>query len=80
MLGRKQDETAIMAVAKHFPYISIQGEADQHIVPSKLEKWMKDHLAHSEFHLIPGVGHVPFYEAPDITNKLILEFVDKYSA
>ncbi|KAJ3813481.1 alpha/beta-hydrolase [Lentinula aff. lateritia] len=79
MLGRGQDSTAIMAVANDFPYMAIQGEDDQHLVPKNLEKWMKDHLARSEFHLIPGVGHAPFYEAPDVTNKLILDFVEKYS-
>ncbi|KAJ3786495.1 alpha/beta-hydrolase [Lentinula aff. detonsa] len=80
MLGRGQDSTAIMQAATHFPYIAIQGEDDQHLVPQKLEKWMKDHLTRSEFHLIPGVGHAPFYEAPDIANKLILDFVKKYAA
>lgn len=79
MLGRGQDSTAIMAVANDLPYMAIQGEDDQHLVPKNLEKWMKDHLARSEFHLIPGVGHAPFYEAPDVTNKLILDFVEKHS-
>ncbi|KAJ3718857.1 alpha/beta-hydrolase [Lentinula raphanica] len=80
MLGRGQDSSAIMAATSHFPYLAIQGEDDQHLVPPKLEKWMKEHLAKSEFHLLPGVGHAPFYEAPEATNKLILEFVKKYSA
>ncbi|KIK54189.1 hypothetical protein GYMLUDRAFT_48989 [Collybiopsis luxurians FD-317 M1] len=80
MLGRKQDEAAVMAISGRFPYIAIQGEDDQHLVPPKLEKWMKDHLGQSEFHLIPGVGHAPFYEAPDETNRLILDFVKRYSA
>ncbi|KAF5365825.1 hypothetical protein D9757_014436 [Collybiopsis confluens] len=80
MLGRGQSDTAVMAIADRFPYLAIQGEEDQHIVSLNLEKWMKDHLARSEFHLLPGIGHAPFYEAPDETNKLILSFVKKYSA
>ena len=80
MLGRSQDEAAVTAIAGRFPYIAIQGEVDQHLVPPKLEKWMKDHLGQSEFHLIPDVGHAPFYEAPDETNRLILDFVKRYSA
>jgi len=79
MFGRTQNSTAIEAIAPHFPYISIQGEDDQHVIPLKLEKWMKDHLGRSEFHLLPGVGHAPFFEAPEITNSLILQFVRKYS-
>ena len=77
MLGRKQDDAAIMGIAGRFPYLAIQGEDDTHIIPEKLEKWMKDHLSRSEFHLLPGVGHAPFYEAPEVTNKLILGFVKK---
>ncbi|KAF9058625.1 alpha/beta-hydrolase [Rhodocollybia butyracea] len=81
MLGRGQDDTAVMAAAtSSLPYMAIQGEVDQHLIPPKLEKWMKEHLAISEFHLLKDVGHAPFFEAPDVTNKLILEFVKKYSA
>ncbi|KAE9404384.1 alpha/beta-hydrolase [Gymnopus androsaceus JB14] len=80
MLERIQDDTsAIMKIADRLPYLAIQGEDDQHLIAEKLEKWMKDHLAQSEFHLLPGVGHAPFYEAPEVTNRLILGFVDKYS-
>lgn len=80
MLTRKQDETAIMAAAvTHFPYLVIHGEEDLHLYSSKLKKWLMDHnFSQYEFHVLPGVGHSPFYEAPDVTNKLILEFVGRY--
>ncbi|KAE9402061.1 alpha/beta-hydrolase [Gymnopus androsaceus JB14] len=80
MLMRKQDETAIMAAAvNQFPYLVIHGGEDQHLFAWKLEKWLKDHqFSQYEFHLLPGVGHSPFYEAPDVTNKLILKFVQEH--
>ncbi len=74
------DEAAIMSVANTIPLIAIQGEVDQHVVAHKVEKYLKDHFARSEFHLLRGVGHSPFLEAPEVTNKLILDFVQKHTA
>ncbi|KAE9410676.1 alpha/beta-hydrolase [Gymnopus androsaceus JB14] len=79
-MGINRTMPPIMKIADRFPYLAIQGEDDQYIVPEKLEKWMKDHLSQSDVHLLPGVGHAPFYKAPEITNKLILGFVEKHSS
>jgi pimeloyl-ACP methyl ester carboxylesterase len=79
MIGRSQDETGIMSIADKLPIIAIQGLDDQHIIPDKLENLLKRNFAKIEYHGLPDVGHAPFWENPDTTNKLILEFVQNHS-
>ncbi len=79
MLHRSQDETALMAVAGTLPLIAIQGELDQHLIAHKVQQYLKEHFPRSEFRLLPGVGHAPFFEAPEVTIGIILEFVKRHS-
>lgn len=66
-----------MSVASSLPYLAIQGSEDQHIIPPNHEKFMKAYSGNLRYHLLPGIGHAPFWESPEQTNKLILEFIEE---
>jgi pimeloyl-ACP methyl ester carboxylesterase len=59
----------------------IQGESDVHLNAEKFKDLVKENFGSTaEYHTFEGVGHMPFYERVDETNKLILEFVTRKSA
>jgi len=45
----------------------------------KMENFMQNNFEQAEFHRIAQAGHAPFYEQPQLVNKLILDFVLKRS-
>ena len=72
--GKVQDPTAL--INSGLPLLVIQGRLDEHLNAQKFEDLVKENFGSTvEHHTLEGVGHMPFYEREDETNRLILEFV-----
>ncbi len=56
------------------PLCLIWGEQDR-ILPRRQGFWLKDHLPRAELQILPGVGHAPQEEAPDLVNEIIIAFL-----
>ncbi|KAK0220617.1 Alpha/Beta hydrolase protein [Armillaria fumosa] len=75
-LKRTQDETALLSVASELPILCIQGAEDVLVDVEKHEKFMKEHFGGNlDYRRLPGAGHAPFYELPEVVNLNILQFV-----
>ena len=61
------------------PTLVIQGELDEHASRQHAQR-IADGIALSELWLIPGVGHMPTREAPDLFNGRVLGFLGSPSA
>lgn len=59
--------------------MAIHGIEDRHMWVDKMENFMQNNFEQAEFHRIAQAGHAPFYEQPQLVNKLILDFVLKRS-
>ena len=57
------------------PTLIFLGEEDAGFI--KASQTMKDNIPSSELVTIPGVGHSPHEEAPDLFNKALLDFLPK---
>jgi pimeloyl-ACP methyl ester carboxylesterase len=55
------------------PVLVIFGGADPRYEPSLAHRY--EQVAGARLELLPGVGHVPIFEAPQLTAKLLLGFV-----
>ncbi|KAK0203311.1 Alpha/Beta hydrolase protein [Desarmillaria ectypa] len=77
-LSRKQDETALLSVANELPILCIQGTEDMLVDLEKHEEFMKKHFGDNlDYRRLPGAGHMPFYELPEIVGLNILQFVQR---
>jgi pimeloyl-ACP methyl ester carboxylesterase len=56
------------------PVLLIWGQ-DDHTIPFEQSQAIIDLVPRVEFHVIPGCGHVPHYEKPDIVNPLLVGFL-----
>ncbi|SJK99136.1 uncharacterized protein ARMOST_02423 [Armillaria ostoyae] len=66
-LSRTQDETALLSVASELPILCIQGTEDVLVDVEKHEEFMKEHFGDNlDYRRLPGAGHAPFYELPDV--------------
>ncbi|PBK60709.1 alpha/beta-hydrolase [Armillaria solidipes] len=75
-LSRTQDETALLSVASKLPILCIQGTEDVLVDVEKHEKFMRGHFGDNlDYQRLPGAGHSPFYELPEVVNLNILQFV-----
>ncbi|KAK0435276.1 alpha/beta-hydrolase [Armillaria borealis] len=75
-LSRTQDETALLSVSSELPILCIQGTEDVLVDVEKHEKFMKEHFGDNlDYRRLPGAGHAPFYELPEVVNLNILQFV-----
>jgi len=54
----------------------VAGELDPYC-PPKASRMIADAIPGSELSVIPGAGHCMHWEARDITNELILEFIER---
>lgn len=57
------------------PTFVIWGE-DDHVVPVSVGRQINNELPRSRLNVIPGVGHVPMWEAPETFNRLVLDFLE----
>lgn len=75
-LSRTQDEKALLHVSKRLPIICIQGTEDTMMELEKHEEFMKKNFGDNlDYRRLPGAGHSPFYELPEVVNPMILQFV-----
>jgi pimeloyl-ACP methyl ester carboxylesterase len=58
--------------ALEVPVLVIFGAADPRWEPSSAHRY--DAVPNARVELLPGVGHVPFFEAPEATSELLLGF------
>lgn len=77
--ARTQDPEPLTVAFKggKLPYVAIHGRQDRLVDCSKVRAWLRENWGEVEFHELEGVGHAPFFEAPERTNALILKFVGK---
>jgi len=56
------------------PYLILQGEADR-IVLTPMARHMAAQMKGAELVLMPGIGHMPFLEAPQATAELLTRWL-----
>ena len=47
------------------------------LIPACYARRMADEIPDSEFFLVPGCGHNPFTEKPDVMVELVTEFLSR---
>ena len=57
------------------PTCIIAGEDDQ-LTPLKYSQFLHKTIAGSQFHVIPGAGHLAMLEKPEEFNRYLLEFLN----
>lgn len=73
---RKQPLTwARLASIKH-PALLMTGDSDLYTPPSLL-RMQAQHLPHAEVHIVAEAGHSPYWEQPEVFNKILLAFLAK---
>jgi len=76
VLGRKQDPTRLKEEgAKGLPLCIIHGTEDLQISGKDVIEQMQPQFKDCEAHLLPGIGHILFWEDPEAVANLILKFV-----
>lgn len=58
------------------PTMVLAGELDPYC-PPRASEMINDVIPGAELTVVPGAGHCLHFEAPDITNGLILEFIER---
>jgi pimeloyl-ACP methyl ester carboxylesterase len=58
----------------HLPTLIIWGSRDR-LVPIEHGAFMAKHIACARFAVVRGAGHLPFYEQPQLCNRLVLSFL-----
>ncbi len=58
-----------------FPTLVIWGENDTWIGRASIHRW-RERIPSAEFHVMPGVGHLPMEEDPDSFNSTVLAFLE----
>jgi len=60
------------------PCCLIAGSHDQNSPARTIQK-MSEKLSNAQFHLIDGAGHMVNQEAPELTNRILEQFLGKYT-
>ena len=74
-MAARTDTTPNLSKIK-IPTLLICGEEDK-LTPPGIMEGMAGKLSNSEFHIIPGAGHISPLEAPSVVNRIIKEFLLK---
>jgi pimeloyl-ACP methyl ester carboxylesterase len=74
MVGRT-DTTEFLSELK-IPVLLICGEKDK-LTPPHIMKDVADAIPDSEFHIVPGAGHLTPLEKPSAVNKIIKDFLTR---
>ena len=56
------------------PTLLMTGDSDLYLPPSLL-RMQASHMPHAETMVIPEAGHSPYWEQPEIFNRLLLDFL-----
>jgi pimeloyl-ACP methyl ester carboxylesterase len=74
------DRRLITAQSISVPTLMIHGASDAATLPQSTEGKEKHFSGGYSRHLVPGVGHFPTREAPEVVNKLAIEFLRRRSS
>ncbi len=58
------------------PTLVVWGSADLAVYPESAEP-LRQHFRNCEYAILPGVGHLPYEEAPEDFNRIVTEFLRK---
>jgi len=72
VLGTSDLRNDLRSIAQ--PTQILHGEADQ-IIPVAAGRYLAEQIPQSEIHVMPGVGHAPFFSRPEESVKLWLDFL-----
>ncbi|WP_343607683.1 alpha/beta hydrolase [Chryseobacterium oranimense] len=61
----------------HCPLLFIQGEADEYGTLDQVEKTVSQGSGMAEKYIIPGIGHTPHKEVPELVLAKVSEFIEK---
>ncbi|KAF5381655.1 hypothetical protein D9615_005559 [Tricholomella constricta] len=76
LLGRKQDSSRLKEEgARGLPLCIIHGAEDLQISGKNVIEQMQPQFKNCEAHLLEGIGHILFWENPELVANLILKFV-----
>src|SRR5207245_8144221 len=67
-----------MLTSWSIPTMLVGGEHDRLFAPAVLEE-VAAAIPGARFAVIRGVGHSPYFEAPDEFNRVVGEFLDRHS-
>lgn len=71
-----QDLKSVIPSLAQIPTLLIWGQSDRAVYVQSAEK-LRSHFTNCELVLFPGVGHLPYEEAPEQFNKVLLEFLTR---
>lgn len=60
------------------PLLFIQGEADEYGTLGQVEKTVSQVSGHVEKFIIPGIGHTPHKESPELVLGRVTQFIEEY--
>ena len=76
--GQDMDEKAIVATAPQ-PLAVVSGEREPFVNNAYLAGLEYRNLWDGRVHVLAGLGHMPFWEAPEVVNPLLGRFLDEVS-
>lgn len=65
--------------ARTFPTLLVGGDADLYVPPS-MYRYLQTRVPHSELFIVPECGHSPYWEQPQVFNRIVLDFLRRHSA
>ncbi|MFD7711518.1 alpha/beta fold hydrolase [Streptomyces sp. NPDC059786] len=71
-LAERSVPERLAALPRPVPVLVVFGEGDRRWEPSSARQY--DTVPNTRIEMLPGVGHVPLIEAPDVTGDLLLAF------
>ncbi|MFV9502974.1 MAG: alpha/beta fold hydrolase [Oscillochloridaceae bacterium umkhey_bin13] len=74
LMALRSSDLRAEAVQVRCPVLVIAGSADP-VVPVAQAHWLAAHLPNVELHALPGVGHVPQWEAAPSVEALLLRWL-----
>jgi pimeloyl-[acyl-carrier protein] methyl ester esterase len=73
---RNEDKRSVLGQI-NVPVLIIQGDSDKIVSPASA-LYLKERIKNCEVHILPNVGHAPFFEEKEKFNLILREFVRKH--
>jgi pimeloyl-ACP methyl ester carboxylesterase len=64
----------------HCPVLLVWPAKDRILPQRRYSQRLRDLLPAAEFRVLPGVGHVPMSDNPDLVTRTILDFTERQAA
>jgi pimeloyl-ACP methyl ester carboxylesterase len=65
----------LSAATPALPVRMIWGEADPWEDPAEARRWAEQYSCIQDLRVLPGLGHCPHDEAPELVNSILLEWI-----